>query len=252
MFISAIQELSFHRKTGVTLKWRTRFLLCVEQCSKDSILLMCVECIPTLYPYGNSWVVGKALWHIKTRHHQDFHLDDAWFMFSNPVRQMPYISNFRGLLFYDHPSKRLLLFFSIISHRAAIVTQFQNPGAPTIPVNGMRASFFSCKTVPRRTEFYSLSIRRGISIMRSCSSYCGSCGLAIRQPVSKPLLDGAVRAFRVVCCVYNIADFRSAGTSFSRNAVLRERNAESPLSESEKLEVYMSGKALSVEIPADY
>ena len=106
MFISAIQELSFHRKTGVTLKWRTRFLLCVEQCSKDSILLMCVECIPALYPYGNSWVVGKALWHIKTRHHQDFHLDDAWFMFSNPVRQMPYISNFRGLLFYDHPSNR--------------------------------------------------------------------------------------------------------------------------------------------------
>ena len=105
MFISAIQELSFHRKTGVTLKWRTRFLLCVEQCSKDSILLMCVECIPALYPYGNSWVVGKALWHIKTRHHQDFHLDDAWFMFSNPVRQMPYMSNFRGLLFYDHPSK---------------------------------------------------------------------------------------------------------------------------------------------------
>ena len=43
--------------------------------------------------------------HKKTRHHQDFHLDDAWFMFSNPVRQMPYISNFRGLLFYDHPSK---------------------------------------------------------------------------------------------------------------------------------------------------
>ena len=66
MFISAIQELSFHRKTGVALKWRTRFLLCVEQCSKDSILLMCVECIPALYPYGNSWVVGKALWHIKT------------------------------------------------------------------------------------------------------------------------------------------------------------------------------------------
>ena len=48
-------------------------------------------------------------------------------------------------------------------------------------------------------------------------------GLAIRQPVSKkPLLDGAVRAFRVVCCIYTIADFRSAGTSFSRNAVLRE------------------------------
>ena len=40
-------------------------------------------------------------------------------------------------------TKRLPLFFSIISHRAAIVTQFQNPGAPTIPVNGMRASFFS-------------------------------------------------------------------------------------------------------------
>lgn len=111
MFISAIQELSFHRKTGVTLKWRTRFLLCVEQCSKDSILLMCVECIPALYPYGNSWVVGKALWHIKTRHHQDFHLDDAWFMFSNPVRQMPYISNFRGLLFYDHPSNGKRCFF---------------------------------------------------------------------------------------------------------------------------------------------
>lgn len=92
----------------------------------------------------------------------------------------------------------------------------------------MRASFFSCKTVPRRTEFYSLSIRRGISIMRSCSSYYGSCGLAIRQPVSKLLLDGAVRSFRVVCCIYTIADFRSAGTSFSRNAVLRERNAESP------------------------
>ena len=102
------------------------------------------------------------------------------------------------------------------------------PRCSTIPVNGMRASFFSCKTVPRRTELYSLSIRRGISIMRSCSSYCGSCGLAIRQPVSKPLLDGAVRSFRVVCCVYTIADFRSAGTSFSRNAVLRERNAERP------------------------
>lgn len=113
MFISAIQELSFHRKTGVTLKWRTRFLLCVEQCSKDSILLMCVECIPALYPYGNSWVVGKALWHIKTRHHQDFHLDDAWFMFSNPVRQMPYISNFRGLLFYDHPSNAVAGFFAV-------------------------------------------------------------------------------------------------------------------------------------------
>ena len=127
-------------------------------------------------------------------------------------------------------TKRLPLFFSIISHRATIVTQFQNPGAPTIPVNGIRASFFSCKTVPRRTELYSLSIRRGISIMRSCSSYCGSCGLAIRQPVSKPLLDGAVRAFRVVCCVYTIADLRSAGTSFSQNAVLRERNAESPYS----------------------
>ena len=95
----------------------------------------------------------------------------------------------------------------------------------------MRASFFSCKAVPRRTELYSLSIRRGISIMRSCSSYCGSCDPAIHQPVSKkPLLDGAVRSFRVVCCVYTIADFRSAGTSFSRNAVLRERNAESPYS----------------------
>lgn len=86
-----------------------------------------------------------------------------------------------------------------------------------------------CKTVPRRMELYSLSIRRGISIMRSCSSYCGSCDPAIHQPVSKkPLLDGAVRAFRVVCYTYTIADFRSAGTSFSRNAVLRERNAERP------------------------
>ena len=100
---------------------------------------------------------------------------------------------------------------------------------PTIPVNGMCASFFPCKTVPRRTELYSLSIRRGISIMRSCSSYCGSCDLAIHQPVSKkPLLDGAVRFFRVICCAYTIADFRSAGTSFSRNAVLWERNAERP------------------------
>ena len=132
-----------------------------------------------------------------------------------------YIYDEKNGLWYE----RLLLFFSIISHRAAIVTQFQNPGAPTIPVNGMRASFFSCKTVPRRTEFYSLSIRRGISIMRSCSSYCGSCDPAIHQPVSKLLLDGAVRAFR---CTYTIADFRSAGTPFSRNAVLRERNAESP------------------------
>ena len=123
MFISAIQELSFHRKTGVTLKWRTRFLLCVEQCSKDSILLMCVECIPALYPYGNSWVVGKALWHIKTRHHQDFHLDDAWFMFSNPVRQMPYISNFRGLLFYDHPSNQQQA-FSCFRGRCAEPTNF--------------------------------------------------------------------------------------------------------------------------------
>ena len=98
----------------------------------------------------------------------------------------------------------------------------------TIPVNGMRASFFPCKTAPRRTELYSLSIRRGISIMRSCSSYCGSCDLAIRQPVLKPLLDSAVRFFRVICCAYTIADFRSAGTSFSRNAVLWERNAERP------------------------
>lgn len=31
-------------------------------------------------------------------------------MFSNPARQMPYISNFRGLLFYDHPSKAGALF----------------------------------------------------------------------------------------------------------------------------------------------
>ena len=112
--------------------------------------------------------------------------------------------------------KRLLLFFSIIPHRSAIVTQFQNPDAPTIPVNGMRASFFPCKTVPRRTEFYSLSIRRGISIMRSCSSYYGSCGLAIRQPVSKLLLDGAVRAFRVVCCIYTIADFDQPERLFTK------------------------------------
>lgn len=48
---------------------------------------------------GNLSFIGK------TRHHQDFHLNDAWFMFSNPVRQMPYISNFRGLLFYGHLSK---------------------------------------------------------------------------------------------------------------------------------------------------
>ena len=47
---------------------------------------------------GNLSFIGK------TRHHQDFHLNDAWFMFSNPVRQMPYISNFRGLLFYGHLS----------------------------------------------------------------------------------------------------------------------------------------------------
>ena len=111
MFISTIQELSFHRENGVTLKWRTRFLLCVDQCSKDSILLMCIECIQALYPYGNSWVVGKALWHIKTKHHQDFHPDDAWFVFSNPVRQMPYINHFRGLLFYDHPSNCQSRFF---------------------------------------------------------------------------------------------------------------------------------------------
>ena len=130
MFISAIQELSFHRKTGVTLKWRTRFLLCVEQCSKDSILLMCVECIPALYPYGNSWVVGKALWHIKTRHHQDFHLDDAWFMFSNPVRQMPYISNFRGLLFYDHPSKSPRGFSYPLIHQRSAAALRRATGRP--------------------------------------------------------------------------------------------------------------------------
>lgn len=49
---------------------------------------------------GNLSFIGK------TRHHQDFNLNDAWFMFSNPVRQMPYISNFRGLLFYGHLSNR--------------------------------------------------------------------------------------------------------------------------------------------------
>lgn len=53
---------------------------------------------------GNLSFIGK------TRHHQDFHLNDAWFMFSNPVRQMPYISNFRGLLFYGHLSKAALFF----------------------------------------------------------------------------------------------------------------------------------------------
>ena len=47
----------------------------------------------------------------KTRHHQDFHLNDAWFMFSNPVRQMPYISNFRGLLFYGHLSNPARFFY---------------------------------------------------------------------------------------------------------------------------------------------
>ena len=95
------------------------------------------------------------------------------------------------------------------------ITQSRNRHAiskPTIPVNGMRASFFPCKTIPRRMELYSLSIRRGISIMRSCSSYCGSCDPAIHQPVSKkPLLDSAVRFFR---CTYTIADFRSSNVFF--------------------------------------
>ena len=101
---------------------------------------------------------------------------------------------------------------------------FKTPVLPPFLWTACAPRFFPCKTVPRRTEFYSLSIRRGISIMRSCSSYCGSCDPAIHQPVSKkPLLDGAVRAFR---CTYTIADFRSAGTPFSRNAVLREWNAE--------------------------
>ena len=105
---------------------------------------------------------------------------------------------------------------------------FKTPVLPPFLWTACAPRFFPCKTVPRRTEFYSLSIRRGISIMRSCSSYCGSCDPAIHQPVSKPLLDGAVRFFRIICCAYTIADFRSSGTSFSRNAVLRERNAKRP------------------------
>lgn len=51
----------------------------------------------------------------KTRHHQDFYLNNAWFMFSNPARQMPYISNFRGLLFYDHPYRGGCFSFSEIN-----------------------------------------------------------------------------------------------------------------------------------------
>ncbi len=121
--------------------------------------------------------------------------------------------------------KRLLL-FSIISHRAAIVTQFQNPRAPTIPVNGMRARFSGCKFTPPNGILLAFH-PAGISIMRSCSLYCGSCGLAIRQQVSKLLLDGAVRAFRVVCYLYH-SRFSISRNVFSRNAVLRERNAESP------------------------
>ena len=60
-----------------------------------------------------------------------------------------YIHDEKNGLWYE----RLLLFFSIISHRAAIVTQFQNPGAPTIPVTDMRASFFRAKQYPAERNF---------------------------------------------------------------------------------------------------
>lgn len=42
---------------------------------------------------GNLSFIGK------TRHHQDFHLNDAWFMFSNPVRQMHISVIFVGYCF---------------------------------------------------------------------------------------------------------------------------------------------------------
>ena len=35
-------------------------------------------------------------------------------MFSNPVRQMPYFSNFHGLLFYDHPPLQGTAFFCFL------------------------------------------------------------------------------------------------------------------------------------------
>lgn len=73
---------------------------------------------------GNLSFIGK------TRHHQDFHLNDAWFMFSNPVRQMPYISNFRGLLFYGHLSNGLLSLYLALSHYSRLPTA-RNRGANT-------------------------------------------------------------------------------------------------------------------------
>ena len=75
---------------------------------------------------GNLSFIGK------TRHHQDFHLNDAWFMFSNPVRQMPYISNFRGLLFYGHLSKAGS-FFNIIYSNQEIRMQLSSSESMDFP-----------------------------------------------------------------------------------------------------------------------
>ena len=104
-----------------------------DQYSEESILHLCIDCIHALYPYCNSWIAGKSVCRTqKTRHHQDFYLDDAWFMFSNPVRQMPYISNFRGLLFYDHPPTSLRCFWSVCFFRRRFLTRpaSRRPGRP--------------------------------------------------------------------------------------------------------------------------
>ena len=62
-------------------------------------------CLQSIHSVTSGLSEKRFVTYKKTRHHQDFYLNNAWFMFSNPARQMPYISNFRGLLFYDHPSK---------------------------------------------------------------------------------------------------------------------------------------------------
>ena len=67
----------------------------------------------------------------------------------------------------------------------------------------------------------------------------------------KPLLDGAVRSFRVVCCIYTIADFSISRNVFFTKCSFAGTKCRKSLPESKKLEVYASGEALSVEIPAE-
>ena len=149
--------------------------------------------------------------------------------------------------------ERLLLFFSIISHKAAIVTQFPNPGAPTIPVNGMRASFFSVQnsTPPNgillafhpagylNYEELFFILRK----LRPCNSSAG-----IEEAVTRrccPLLPCCL------LCLYHSRFSISRNVFFTKCSFAGTKCIKSLL-ESKKLEVCASGEALSVEIPENY